>query len=114
MEYYDMKKSGERIRELRKKQGYTQAALAEAIGLSTESVKRLENGQSGARVDTLLLIADQLQASLDYLVLGKEPKSGIENLVEGCSGKERKCLEKAVSVMIESLIQMRGEAFGER
>lgn len=49
---------GKVIRERRKAAGMTQAALAEAIGLESETVSRLENGIRLPSIEKLVEIAD--------------------------------------------------------
>ena len=55
MFYYDIKKSGKRIKELRKAKGLTQDKLSEKIGISCQGLKMIECGINGARIDYLVL-----------------------------------------------------------
>ena len=57
--YYDLVKSGERIRKLRKSVGITQERLAEAVGISVEMMGKIERGVSGTTIDT------------DYIAFGR-------------------------------------------
>jgi len=75
MVYYDTKQSGERIREMRRKRGYTQEEMAEILGVSVDTVQRVERGASGARVDMLVMLAAKLDVSLDWLVMGRDTES---------------------------------------
>ena len=47
MFYYDIKKSGKRIKELRKAKGLTQDKLSEKIGISCQGLKMIECGING-------------------------------------------------------------------
>ena len=59
---------GERIRQLREKQGMSQAALARTLGASNMAINLLENGATRApHINRLIAIADILGVSLDYL-----------------------------------------------
>lgn len=49
--YYDLVESGKRIRELRKKNGFTQESLAENLGVYPYTIWRIENGKKGISVD---------------------------------------------------------------
>lgn len=69
--YYDIKQSGERIRQLRIKNGYTQEKLAHNLNIDRSFYSRIESGQKGCSVDLLVRLSDCFQVSLDYLVLGK-------------------------------------------
>ena len=54
--YYDIVKSGERIRGLREKFNLTRQELAERIGLSVQALKKIELGMNGTKIDTLVEI----------------------------------------------------------
>lgn len=45
--YYDIKESGKRIKELRKKAGMTQEGLANRLNMSTVAVSNMERGVNG-------------------------------------------------------------------
>lgn len=70
--YYDVEKSSRRIRELRAEAGCTQEFVADHIGISLDGYRKLERGVNGAKVDTLVAIAELYGVSLDYLVYGHE------------------------------------------
>ena len=61
---------GERIREIRDKRGMTQEKLAEAAGLSKSFLSEVENDKSNISSQILLRIANELGASMDYLLDG--------------------------------------------
>ena len=71
MFYYDIKESGKRIKELRKAKGLTQEKLSEKIGISCQGLKMIECGINGARIDTFVYLAEVLDTTIDYLVLGR-------------------------------------------
>ena len=59
---------GDRIRQLREKQGMSQAALARTLGASNMAINLLENGTTRApHIDRLIAIADLFNVSIDYL-----------------------------------------------
>lgn len=58
---------GERIRVSRQQKGWTQVELAEAAGLSSNYVARLERGELGASLFVAMRIADALGITLDVL-----------------------------------------------
>jgi transcriptional regulator with XRE-family HTH domain len=62
---------GERIREIREKRGMTQENLAAAAGLSKSFLSEVENDRSNISSQLLLRIANELGASMDYLLDGK-------------------------------------------
>jgi transcriptional regulator with XRE-family HTH domain len=61
---------GERIREIREKRGMTQDKLAEAAELSKSFLSEVENDKSNISSRILLRIANELGASMDYLLDG--------------------------------------------
>ena len=68
---YDMKLSGERIRQLRIKNGFTQERIAETLNIDRSFYSRIESGKNGCSVDLFIQLSDVFGVSLDYLILGK-------------------------------------------
>lgn len=64
--YYD--RIGMNVRKLRLERGLTQEQLAEKAELSLTVIQKIEAGQSGSRIETLIRIALVLNVSLDILV----------------------------------------------
>lgn len=61
---------GQQIQELRKKNGLSQTALAEKIGVSITQLQRYENKGVQPPADMLKKIADTFNTSIDFLVYG--------------------------------------------
>ena len=60
---------GERIRQLREKQGMSQAGLARTLEASNMAINLLENGATRApHIERLIAIATLFNVSVDYLV----------------------------------------------
>ena len=76
---------GRRVQDARKKAGLTQAKLAEAAGVTDETLSRLERGKFAVAPETLLAVADALGASLDGLTgrTGKHATVGREPPIVG-------------------------------
>lgn len=66
---------GLRIKLAREKAGLTQEQLAERIDKSLSFVSMLEQGRSGAKVNTLKDICLALNVSADFLILGIIPEN---------------------------------------
>lgn len=62
-----------RLRVLRAEQNITQVKLASDINMSQKSYNAIENGRATPSLQTLLLIADYFNVSMDYL-LGRSDK----------------------------------------
>ena len=58
---------GKRLKELRKSENLTQKQLAERLGISRVNYTRYETNTVRPDYETLILIADFFDVSLDYL-----------------------------------------------
>ncbi len=68
-----------RVLETRTRRSLTQAALAEATGVSDETISRIERGRYEPALSTVCSLAAALGVSIDYLVGANEkPSSAIE------------------------------------
>lgn len=59
---------GSRLSELRKKNGYTQKQLADALNLSQQIISNIERNATAPDVDFLRGVADLYKISLDELI----------------------------------------------
>lgn len=73
--YYDIEKSGERIRHLRIKSGLTQEKIAEELNVDRSFYSRVESGKKGCSIDLFIRLSELFQVSLDYLILGRYPSA---------------------------------------
>lgn len=69
---YNIKESGMMLKDLRKKKGYTQESFVKEIGISHRTYSGIESGAHSTSIETLVEIAQMLETSLDYIILGKE------------------------------------------
>ena len=69
---YQLKASGERIKRLREKKGYTQESFSKEISISHRTYSGIESGAHSTSIETLVEIAQVLETSLDYIIMGKE------------------------------------------
>lgn len=67
-----------RLKELREAKHLSQLKLAMDLHLSQNSISRYENLEREAGYETLILIADYFQVSLDYL-LGRTDNPAIQS-----------------------------------
>ena len=63
---------GSRIAQLRNRKGYTQEYLAVQLGISRQAVHKWEKNETKPDTDNLILLAQVLEADVDYLVTGTE------------------------------------------
>ena len=89
---------GQRIQQMRKKKGYSQSMLSEIVDKSPTYISYIENGSRGMSLETLVDIANALNATADDLL-----KDSLENtvivtghnfsdLLADCSDYEQKVL----------------------
>ena len=80
----DMKRNiGSRIKHLRTARGFTQATLAEAVGVSTEAISNIERGVNFPSFENLIKIAEILKCALVDIFDGVEKKTFSRAAVEG-------------------------------
>jgi HTH-type transcriptional regulator / antitoxin HipB len=60
----DPKQIGNLVRRARKRQGLNQGALGARAGLRQETISLIENGNSGARIETILAVLAALDLEL--------------------------------------------------
>ncbi|MBO5473862.1 MAG: helix-turn-helix transcriptional regulator [Lachnospiraceae bacterium] len=101
--YYDIVKSGKRISGLRTARGMTRQQFAELIGISVDAMRKIELGINGAKIDTLISIADMFEVSLDYLVCGGERKMDIDNLLAGLKENEIQFIKNMILSTIDNM-----------
>ena len=72
---------GSRIRFCRERQGLTIKALADTANMSSTALSDIENGRKRIGLTTLVLIADVLNLSLDWLVHGSSPVASYDGVL---------------------------------
>ena len=97
---------GQRIRQLRTTNDYTQAEFAELTDISVNFLSEIENGKKGLSQDTLAKICKQLNVSADYILFGFKQKSGGASLVDLANTLTIEELETTIRYL-RSLIEMK-------
>lgn len=102
---YNATESGKRVRELRRSWNMTRQQLAERIGVSVNALSKIETGINGAKIDTLICIAELFHVSLDYLVCGRgnEAEIMLEGLLKELGRGEREYICKIMKSAIENI-----------
>ena len=65
----------ERLKELRKEKRLTQQKVADSLNISQPNYRRWESGERRPSVETLLMLADYFDVSIDYLVGRKNERA---------------------------------------
>lgn len=87
---YDIIRTGEIIKDLRKQRDKTQERVAEEIGINIKTYRAIETGIRGGSIDTLCLIAEYFGCTLDYLVNGNDVDSEISDILNRMDEKKKK------------------------
>jgi transcriptional regulator with XRE-family HTH domain len=69
------KRTGERIRHLRKKNGLTQTEIAQKVGLKTSAFSCIELSKNKPTSELIIELSSLFNVSTDYLLTGKEDKT---------------------------------------
>ena len=99
---------GNRLFLIRKKQGLTQAEVAELSGLSERTYAEIERGVVNMRIKSLLQICEALHVTPNEILTG-EPEEKFLPLEEtfarltACQPKDRETALRLLSVYLQSL-----------
>lgn len=72
MDINNLHNIGNRLCELRKERGISQERLAQETGLKIDTYRAIEQEKTNGRIDTLVVLADYFNVSLDYLIYNKK------------------------------------------
>ena len=71
---------GSKIKKARSKAGLTQEKVAEALGISRQTISNWENEKSYPDIISVLKMSDLYDVSLDYLLKGEETMNSYMDL----------------------------------
>lgn len=100
---------GQRIKQLRKNKSWTQKELANRIGTSPAQLNKYEAGQNTPPLDKLILFAEILNTTVDFLITGDISESApISNtrlvqrlqLIDRFDADEKETVIKLLDAMI--------------
>lgn len=64
----------DRVHELRKERGWSQAELASRISADAGQISRYENGRIAPSADAIVRLAEAFDVSTDYLLIDTSPR----------------------------------------
>lgn len=96
---------GERISELRKEAGVSQAELASALDVSRQAVSKWETDQSSPDAMNLIKLADILDTDIEYLTTGRRNYGRRPPVVIKTTETVEKVVEKPVVQVIEKTVE---------
>lgn len=99
----------ERIKVLRKSKGLSQEELAERIGVSRQAISKWESGRTVPDPDKIILLSAALEATTDYLLLGKEDaavesQKAQQDPPAPHPPKKRRLSKKAIAAVVLSVV----------
>lgn len=101
---------GKRIKNARKRNGYTQAELAEHLGCSIQHISHVENGSTKMSIDFVLSLANLLKISLDELFIDNLPflqknleENNLAELIRKCNDTEKDRLVKILTPILTDI-----------
>ena len=99
----DKQTMGDRIREIRKKQGLTQDGLAERLEVSVEFVGQIERGLKLPSMPVFIKLIEVLNVSADYLL--RDSVSTGRLLGDNAIGRKIEKLPPKQRIALEALIE---------
>jgi len=100
------------LRELREAAGLSQRQLADAVGLTDQTISNIERGARTPSVETALSIARVLGVSVERVFLLAAPTVDVGNLVESDGGASTGLSEAAGPVVASALPDRTAELDG--
>lgn len=99
---------GERIREARKKKGWSQEKLSEEIDIATAFLSRVERGHSQINLKRLAQIANALEVPMETLITGVDTSSDkyldkeLYKILIKCTPDKQKLIYNIAKIVSES------------
>ena len=100
---YDAKKTGERIRDLRKQKKMTQEQLAAVFKTESSVICKIETGKQTISIDYVVDIAAYFEVSIDYLINGE---TVVDNEISMAFAQVPFCKKGMVKRLILDLIRV--------
>ena len=105
---FDFHKIGNKLFTIRKRNGMTQAEVAEAAGLSDRTYADIERGTVNMRIETILRICEVLHITPDEIltednVSVTSKQEELWQRLNACSTKDKETALQLLSVYLKSL-----------
>lgn len=101
--YYDVNRTAQLLKRVRVEKGVTQEQASREMGVHIKTLQSAEQGSRGLSIDTLCIMADYYEVSLDYLVTGELLVSDISRMVEGISNENKRKLCEIIENLIKTM-----------
>lgn len=105
---FDFHAIGNKLLAIRKRQGMTQAEVAEAAGLSDRTYADIERGTVNMRIETILRICEVLHITPDVILTEDNPsltaqQEELISQLNSCSPKDKETALRILSAYLQSL-----------
>lgn len=105
---FDFRAIGNKLLAIRKRNGLTQAEVAEAAGLSDRTYADIERGSVNMRIETILRICSALHITPDEILTEERTPETIEQEIllkrlNACNPKDKNTALQLLSVYLQSL-----------
>lgn len=101
---YEMEKTSKTIKYLRTSQNKSQECVSSEMGINIKTYRAIENGARGGAIDSLCIIADYFNVSLDYLINGQvHCDEEISKRLNTFDDEKRKTAVKIVMAVLDNL-----------
>ena len=96
---------GNRIKQSRKKQNYTQESLAEKLEVSPHYIYEIERGSKAMSMETLINLCSVMELSADYILFGiqKQNAGSVYEKLDQLSDERRLRAEQALELLLPFL-----------
>lgn len=99
---YDIEESGKRLKKLRESFSKKQYEVADEIGISVDTIRKLEEGKRGASADVIEMLREYYGTTADYIISGRvEERDGIYVSFLSIPLEKRPVVEKLITTIIE-------------
>lgn len=89
---YNKTECGKRLKQLREVKGKTQQEVANEIGISVDTIRKLEQGKRSPSIIVVDALRDYYNTTADYII-------------SGLRGEDYRLLDKDKQVMLDSIIE---------
>lgn len=101
---YDKKECGIRLKQLREGKGKTQQEVAREVGVSIDTICKLEQGKRGPSVEVVDLLTGYYNTTADYIISGYvEEEEGESRLLKSLPEQKRDVVERLMKDIRELL-----------
>jgi len=105
---FDLHTIGNKLLNVRKRMGMTQAEVAESAGLSDRTYADIERGTVNMRTETILRICDTLHITPDEILTEESTSLSIQQTelwerLNACNSKDKETALQLLSIYLKSL-----------